>query len=258
MVLGHQFSPNELLPLLHSPHLLILGEDIRNRPNGRDGKLVDLLMTLCIMLLDMLEISRLPERRYIPVQLAHPAMNSGVPGANIANITLKMLDIHRVKADNGREEPDISLGDGGAKVEGRLGALRSGEVGFDLVEGGEKRCYGSVVGFLGGREAGFVDAVVDVVVGPFVGGFDLGSEGLWVEIDFFVGFGKDVVEFVVKHADDFGALDRFIWSVGIFFFSNHFDWERYIHTSLLTTWFAFLSKSTGTVNRPLYAGSCAK
>ena len=138
----------------------------------------------------MLKISRLPERRYIPVQLAHPAMDSRIPGANIANITLKMLDIHRVEADNSREKPDISLGDGGAKVERRLGALRSGgEVGFDLVEGGEERCYGSVVGFLSGCEAGFVDAAVDVVVGPFVSGLDLASEGLWVEIDFFVGFG---------------------------------------------------------------------
>lgn len=176
-------------------------------------------MTLGIMLLDMLEISRLPERRHIPVQLAHPAMDSGIPGANITNITLKMLDIHRVKADNRREEPDISLGDGGAKIEWRLGALRSGKVGFDLVEGGEERCYGSVVGFLGGCEAGFVDAIIDVVVGPFVGGFDLGSEGLRVEIDFFVGFGEDAVELVVEHADDFGALDRFIWSVGISLFN---------------------------------------
>ena len=174
-------------------------------------------MTLCIMLLDMLEISRLSERRHIPVQLAHPAMNSGIPGTNITNITLKMLNIHGIKANNRREEPDISLGDGGAKVErGGLGALRSGgEVGFDLVEGGEERCYGSVVGFLGGCEAGFVDAVVDVVVGPFVGGLDLGSEGLWVEVDFLVGLGEDVVEFVVEHADDFGTLDRFTWSVEI-------------------------------------------
>ena len=180
----------------------------------------------------MLKISRLPERRYIPVQLAHPAMDSRIPGANIANITLKMLDIHRVEADNSREKPDISLGDGGAKVERRLGALRSGEVGFDLVEGGEERCYGSVVGFLSGCEAGFVDAVVDVVVGPFVSGLDLASEGLWVEIDFFVGFGKDVVEFVVKHADDFGALEIHLVSMD---FSYQFDWERRVHTSLLTT-----------------------
>ena len=154
MVLGHQFSPNELLPLLHSPHLLILGEDIRNRPNGRDGKLVDLLMTLCIMLLDMLEISRLSERRHIPVQLAHPAMNSGIPGTNITNITLKMLNIHGIKANNRREEPDISLRQSTSdKV---VIALQNA---LNSVQRLEDFRYRSLVGFLRRCKAGFVNAI---------------------------------------------------------------------------------------------------
>lgn len=79
-------------------------------------------------------------------------------------------------------------------------------MGFDFVEGGEEGFYGALVGFLGCCEAGFVDAVVDVVVGPFVCGFDLGAQVGGVEVEGFVLGGEEVVEFVVEHADDFGAL----------------------------------------------------
>lgn len=198
-----------LVPLLsNSPHLFILGQNIRHWSSRCDTKLINLLMALGIMELDVLKVRRLPERRHIPVQLPHPAMNSRIPGANIPYITLEMLHIHGVEADNRREEPDIRLCDRGAKVKGGIGigALRSGEVRLDTVEGGEEGCYGAVVGFLRGCEAGFVDAVVDVVVGPVVCGFDLGTEGWWVEVDFFVLVWEEVVEFVVEHADDFGAL----------------------------------------------------
>lgn len=44
------------------------------------------------------------------------------------------------------------------------------------IEGVEERGDGLLVCFLGGGEARFVDAVVDVVVGPLVGDFDLGLE----------------------------------------------------------------------------------
>ena len=81
---------------------------------------------------------------------------------------------------------------------------------FDLVEGGEEGCYGFFVGFLGGCETGFVDAVVDVVVDPFVGGVDVGAVGGGVEVDFLVMLREQVVELVIEHADDFRALER-VW-----------------------------------------------
>lgn len=56
------------------------------------------------------------------------------------------------------------------------------------------------------RETGFVDAVIDVVVGPFVDGFDFLLEVFWKEVDFLIFFGEDVVEFGVEHADDIAGL----------------------------------------------------
>lgn len=56
------------------------------------------------------------------------------------------------------------------------------------------------------REAGFVDAVVDVVVDPFVHFVDLLLVLLGEEIDMFVLLLHEVVECVVEHADDLGGL----------------------------------------------------
>ena len=67
---------------------------------------------------------------------------------------------------------------------------------------------GGFISGLGGGEAGFVDAVVDVVVGPRVCSFDVGAEGGGEEIDRGVFGGEEVVELGVKHADDFGGLLR--------------------------------------------------
>lgn len=158
------------------------------------------------MLLDMLELRRLPERGNIPVQMPQPSMNRGISRANIPQIRLEMLHIHGIKPDDGRVEPDIRLGDG-IPVEINLALfLPRGQMGLDPVQRREEGDDRFVVCFLRGGEAGFVDAVVDVVVDPFVGGFDVAAEGRGEEVDFAVFRGDEVVEFVVEHADDFGAL----------------------------------------------------
>lgn len=158
------------------------------------------------MELDVLKVSGIPESRDIPIQPAHPTVNSRESRADITQIALEMLHVDRVKPNDGGVESDISLGDLVAEEIRFRGRLLLGEVGFNLVERGEERCHGFLVGFLRGCETGFVYAIIDVVVDPFVGGIDLGLEGLGEEVDFLVLLGKNIVEFMVKHADDFGAL----------------------------------------------------
>lgn len=196
---------DETTTLRSSPHLLILGQDIRHRPKRRNRKLINLLMTLRIMFLDVLEIRRLTERRQIPIEATYPAMNGGEPRADITQITFEMLDVDRVEANDGCEEADIGLGDGFAEEKGRGGELL-GQVSFDFIQRGKKRRDGFFVRFLRGCEAGFVDAVVDIVVDPFVGGVDGTAVGCGEEVDFLVLFWDEVVEFMVEHSDDFGAL----------------------------------------------------
>lgn len=58
----------------------------------------------------------------------------------------------------------------------------------------------------GRSEAGFVDAVVDVVVCPVVGGFDSVAQVFGEEVELGVRLVEEVVEGVVEHADDLAAF----------------------------------------------------
>ena len=66
--------------------------------------------------------------------------------------------------------------------------------------------HGAFVCGLRGGEAGLVHAVVDVVVCPVVGCFDLRLQVGGEEVDVFVILGQDRIEFGVEHADDFGGF----------------------------------------------------
>lgn len=214
----------DLLP--HTRYFLILPKYVRLRANGRDPIRVDLRMALRVVLLDMLKLRRLLERGYIPVQVSQPAVNRRIPGSDIANVSLEMLDVDGVEADDGGEESDVSFGDGVTEEEWRVGGEPPFQVLFDAVEGVEKRIEGFLVGLLGSNKdlaggshkstqqeylrgkTGFVDAVIDVVVYPFVAFFDLLAERLWEEIEILVLLWKQVIKLVVKHANDLRALSE--------------------------------------------------
>lgn len=165
-------------------------------------------MTLRIMLLNMFELRRLgPKRRHVPIQLPHPPVQIRVPRPDIADIALEVLDVDGVEADDSRVQADVGLRDVGPVVVWPT-VIRGvvGEMGFGVIERFEEGVDVFLVGFLGGGEAGFVHAVVDVVVGPIVGFVDFVLEGSGEEIDGFVLLGQQVVELGVHHADDFGGF----------------------------------------------------
>lgn len=164
-------------------------------------------MALRVMLLDMLKLRRLPKRRNIPIQIPQPLVQCWVPTPDIADIAFEMLYIHRVKPHNGRIQANVSLGDLFAKVVRFFERGVGCEMFFSAVEGRKERLDGFFIGVLGGGKARFVDAVVDVVVCPVVGTFDLGLKMFGEKIDVFIFFGDDVVEFGIEVADDFTGLD---------------------------------------------------
>lgn len=159
------------------------------------------------MAFDMLELRRAPKRLVVPIQLPDPAVQMRVSAADVAQITLEVLHVHGVEADDGREEPDVGFRDARAEVVGsRAGGLVLREMRFGAVERFEELCHCGLVGFLGGGEAGAVDAVVDVVVGPLVGLFDLFLEVGGEEVDGGFGGREEGVEGVVHHANDLGGF----------------------------------------------------
>lgn len=167
-------------------------------------------MTLCIMEPDVFELRRVPESRNIPIQIPQPGMNSRKPGSDITEITLEVLDVDGVEANNSREESDVCFRDSVSEIELLALFLGRGEMGLDLVQRGEERGYGVLVRGLRRREPGSVYPVVDVGVGPLVGRLDVSPERGGKEIDRFVRLGEEVVEGVVEHADDFGTLHHLV------------------------------------------------
>lgn len=132
---------------------------------------VNLRMTPCIMPLDVIKLRRILECRVVPVQIPHPLVQARVAAANVANVALEVLHVHRVEARQRHVQPDVRLGEGLAEEVGTVG-LRC-EVLLCAVEGLKDAQNALFVGLAGGGEAGLVDAVVDVVVCPCVGFFDL-------------------------------------------------------------------------------------
>ncbi len=122
-------------------------------------------MALGIMFLDMFKLRRLPKGRHVPVQLPQPLVQRRIPRPDVSDVALEMLHVDGVEADDGGVQAHVRLGDVFAVIV-RRGV--PGEVFLGAVEGGEERRDGLFVGFLGGGEAGLVDAVVDVVVCPLV------------------------------------------------------------------------------------------
>lgn len=102
-----------------------------------------------------------------------------------------MLHIHNIKPYNRSVQPDVCFRDFFAIVK-RPFCFR--KMFFCSIEGGKECCYGLFVGFLCGGESGFVDPVVDVVVGPFVCCFYLLLEFFGEEIYILVFFFDEIVK----------------------------------------------------------------
>lgn len=95
-------------------------------------------MTLCVVILDMLELRRLLERRYFPVQLPEPLVKCRITRSDITDVALEMLHVDRVEANDGSVEANVCFGDVGTKIvrssvlsKVSFGAVKRGEKGLD-------------------------------------------------------------------------------------------------------------------------------
>ena len=82
-------------------------------------------------------------------------------------------------------------------------------MGFGAVEGGEERMDCLFICLLGDGETRLVYAVINIIVGPLVGLFDVFAEALREEVYFCIFLGEDAIEFGIEHAYD---LTRLPWS----------------------------------------------
>lgn len=135
-----------------------------------------------------------------------------------------MLHIDGIETNNGSVEADVCFGDVGAEI---IGTSVFSKVSFGAVEGGEKGFDGLFISFLRPKDgklvaeslamrmgrgndvrskAGFVDSIVDVVIGPVIRTFNLCSQFLREKVNALIPVWDYVIEFCIEHADDFAGL----------------------------------------------------
>jgi uncharacterized protein YqfA (UPF0365 family) len=73
---------------------------MRQRSNRCDRVRVDLGMAPCVMPLDVLKLRGILERRVVPVQVTHPAVQSRVTGSNVTDVTLEVLHVNGIETDD--------------------------------------------------------------------------------------------------------------------------------------------------------------
>ena len=139
-----------------------------------------------------------------------------------------MLHIDGVEANDGSIEANVCFSDVGTEI------IRSsvfGKVGFGAIKGGKKGFDCFLVRFLrsgngqlvakvlqrGGKEratrtrvrskARFVDAIVDIIIGPIVCPFNLCSQSLRKEVNALILVGKHVIKSGIENAYNFARLN---------------------------------------------------
>ena len=55
-----------------------------------------------IVPLDVLKLRRVSKRWDVPVEVPQPSVNVRVARADVTNVALEMLNVHRIKANDGR------------------------------------------------------------------------------------------------------------------------------------------------------------
>lgn len=156
-------------------------------------------MTFTVIFLDVFEVCCLLDPGYVPVHILKPPVQARVPVAYTPEHELEMLLVYCVKSHQRRVQLDVYFCRlCCAKYKGRGGVC------YHLLEPVQRFEDDSAVlliVLLRVREAGFVDAGVEVRHHPTVHFINLSSQlgGVDVKRSFLVGFRQIVVECVVQH-----------------------------------------------------------
>lgn len=93
-----------------SRDFLVLGQDIRQRPDRGDAVGIYLPVGLCVMFPDVFELGGVSKGGQVPVEMSEPAVQGGVTGTDVADVALEVLDVDDVEAHDCRVETDVRFG----------------------------------------------------------------------------------------------------------------------------------------------------
>lgn len=139
---------------LHSSAIAIRHRCAASEGSQETYERINLLVTLCVVIFDMLKLRSVLERRYVPVQLPQPLMHRRITRSDITDVALEMLHVDRVEANNGGVEANVCLGNVGTKI---VRSSMFSKVSLGAVEGGEKGPDGISISFLRSSDGKRVD-----------------------------------------------------------------------------------------------------
>lgn len=79
------------------------------RTPWRDGLGINISMALAVVLLDMLEVGRVPELWMVPVHALEPIVQDRILASDHAEITLEVLHVDCVETDQGTVDSNVDL-----------------------------------------------------------------------------------------------------------------------------------------------------
>src|SRR5215470_18444654 len=179
---------------------------IEDRPERNDSRRVHPAVASVVVAFDVIEVDRLGDAGML-VEVAGVRPEIRVVGEP-AEVALEVVVVHRVEADERREEPPVGFGE---PIAAEVTPAR--EPFLEPVEGREERHDRLLVGFLRRRKAGSVDAVVERLVDAGVDRVDLRTERRRIVVAW---RGVNRVERRIEHANDLGRLvadDRRVFAV---------------------------------------------
>ena len=166
--------------------------------HGHNSIRIDRRMAPVVMVLDVPHVHRLTNAWDLVQILSIIEQIRILP--NELLVALEVHQIHRIETDERHEQSNVGF----RQFVSRNVALL-GQNGLALLQCGEERVERRFVGLLFGGEAAAVHTVVDVREYPPIDFIDGGLQMRRVEVQLRV-LGDAIVELVVEHSDDLGAL----------------------------------------------------
>ena len=176
------------------PGAVMRCREVECRSNRDNPTRIQLAMAAVVVALDVIEIHSRGDARDLE-EIAKVVREIWIV-LDPAQIAFEVAVIDGVEADERREQTPIGFGDASANE-----ITLTGERLLQAIERGEQVAERLFVGFLAGRKAGAVNAIVHVLVDERVYLIDRRPQVLGVVV---VANRRERVEGRIEHADDFG------------------------------------------------------
>ena len=153
--------------------------------------------------LNVRELRCLAEGRILPITVSQPLVDVWIPAPDIPDVALEVLHIDSIEPDDSRKQSHIRLSHSVTVV---VRPRRLSQLGLSFVKRSKESLHVLRVSFLGRGKARLVDAIVDIVISPFVCLLNLRFQILWEQVELGILLWQEVIEGMIEHPDNLTRL----------------------------------------------------